>query len=168
MNKYQYNILNYWNDADDLYVNYIVENMETKEKANAIDIYNTSDLDCDYNTSSSEDIEKSLNKLLKQNDGIEFKLPKASELSPLLRYIYDYVCESDSNMCHIDYDDWRELKEEHDFREEDLKILEKEIEKYNLYDYIIIDDGEYKICGYGGLQCFVNDDRKKDSDELER
>lgn len=168
MNRYQYNILNYWNDEDDLYVNYIVEDTETKEKANAIDIYNTSDLSCDYNISSEEEIEKSLKELLKENDGIEFKLPKASELSPLLRYIYDYICESDSNMCHIDYNEWEELKEEHDFIEEDINTLKKEIEKYNLYDYIIVDDGEYKICGYGGLQCFVNDDREKDSDGLER
>ena len=168
MDRYKYNILNYWNDADDLYVNYIVEDTQTKQTANAIDIYNTSDLSCDYNISSEEEIEKSLKKLLKENEGIEFKLPKASELSPLLQYIYDFICESDSNMCHIDYNDWEELKEEHDFIEEDINTLKKEIEKYNLYDYIIVDDGEYKICGYGGLQCFVNDDREKDSDELER
>ena len=166
--NYKYELLNYWNDQDDLYVNYIVENLKTNEKANVIGYYNTSDIGCDYNTSSLEVIENHLYKLIEENNGIEFKLPKASELSPLLRYVYDTICESESNMCHIDYDDWMELKKEHDFCEEDLKTLEKEIEKYNLYDYIIMDDGEYKICGYGGLQCFVNDDRKKDSDELER
>lgn len=37
MSKYQYSVLNYWNDGDDLYVNYIVENIETKQKANAIE-----------------------------------------------------------------------------------------------------------------------------------
>ena len=168
MERYQYKILNYWSNSNDLYVNYIVEDTETKQEANAIDIYNTSDLNCDYNNSSEEEIEKALKTLLKENDGIEFKLPKASSLSPLLQYIYDSICESDSNMCHIDYNDWEELKEDNDFLEEDINILKKEIEKYNLYDYITIDDGEYKICGYGGLQCFVNDDRIKDSDELER
>lgn len=168
MSKYQYSVLNYWNDGDDLYVNYIVENTETKQKANAIEYYDTSDIECDYNTASEAEIEKALTTLLEENDGIEFKLPKASELSPLLRYIYDRVCESEDNMCHIDYNDWEELKEEEDFLEEDINVLEQEIEKYNLHDYITLDDGEYKICGYGGLQCFVNDDRVKESDELER
>ena len=34
--KYEYEILNYWNDSDDLYVNYIVSNKETNEKPNNI------------------------------------------------------------------------------------------------------------------------------------
>ena len=95
-------------------------------------------------------------------------MPKVSELSPLLKYVYDCVCNSESNMCHIDYNDWEELKDYNDFIEEDIATLKKEIDKYNLDDYITIDDGEYKICGYGGLQCCFNDDRDKGSDELER
>ena len=47
--KYEYKILNYWNDQDDLYVNYVVENLKTNEIANVIDYYNISDIDCDYN-----------------------------------------------------------------------------------------------------------------------
>ena len=95
-------------------------------------------------------------------------MPKVSDLSPLLKYVYDFVCESESNMCHIDYDDWEELKAEHDFSEDDIKTLYEEVEKYHLDDYITICDGEYKICGYGCLQTMFNDDRTKGSEELER
>lgn len=166
--KYQYNLLNYWNNQDDLYVNYVVEDLETNEKANVIDYYNTSDIGCDYKTSSIEVIENALYRLIEKNNGSKFNMPKVSKLSPLLKYVYDHVCESESNMCHIDYTDWEELKEDYDFIDEDVNTLNNEIKKYNLDDLIIIDDGEYKICGYGCLQTMFNDDRDKGSDELER
>ena len=165
---YQYKILNYWNDQDDLYVNYTVENLKTNEIANCTDYYNISDIGCDYNTESEEVIENHLYRLIEKNNGLEFDVLKVSELSKLLKYIYDCVCESESNMCHIDYNDWEEVKNDYDFCEEDITTLKEEIDKYNLDDYITIDDGEYKICGYGGLQCCFNDDRDKGSDELER
>lgn len=167
-NIYEYNILNYWNDQDDLYVNYIIEDKNTNEKANVIEYYDISDLDCNYNLSSDEEINNSLLSLIKQNNGLEFTIPKVSEISPLLKYLYDHVCDSESNMCHIDYNDWDDLKEDGDFTDNDINILKKEIAKYNLYDYVIMDDIEYKICCYGGLQCAFNDDRQKGSDEHER
>ena len=166
--KYKYKLLNYWNDQDDLYVNYLVEDLDNKDKANVINYFNTSDIGCDYNTASEEEITNSLYRLIERNDGIEFKMPKVSDLSPLLKYVYDYVCDSESNMCHIDYDEWEELKSEHDFSEDDIKTLYKEVEKYNLDDYITICDGEYKICGYGCLQTMFNDDRERNSDVHER
>ena len=166
--RYQYELLNYCNDQDDLYVNYIVEDLETNTKTNVIDYYNTSDIGCDYNSASVEEINNALLKLIKSNNGMELKLPKVSELSPLLKYIYDFVCDSESNMCHIDHSEWEELKEEYEFSEEDVGNLQKEIEKYNLYDYLSLEDYEYKICAYGGLQCCFNDDRDKGSDEFER
>ena len=61
-----------------------------------------------------------------------------------------------------------ELKEEQDFTDEDFETLNQEVDDYALYDYITLDDGEYKICGYGCLQTMFNDDRRKESDELER
>lgn len=165
--KYEYEILNYWNDSDDLYVNYLVLNKETNEKANCIEYYNTSDIGCDYNTSTESRIEECLNLLLVEHDGLEFKYPKVSEISPLLKYVYDCVCESESNMCHVDYNDWEELKEDYDFLEEDIITLKNEVKKYNLDDLITIDDNEYKIVGYGCLQTMFNDDRER-TDELER
>lgn len=166
--KYQYQLINYWNDQNDLYVNYVVENLETNEKANVINYYNISDMNWNYNTESEEIIEKNLYSLIEKNNGIEFNIPKVSELSPLLKYVYDYVCESESNMCHIDYYDWEELKKEENFKDEDILNLKEEIKNYNLEDVLIIEDGEYKICGYGLLQTMFNDDRGKESEELER
>lgn len=164
----KYKILNYWNDQDDLYVNYIIKNLETGDQANVINYYDVSDLDCNYNMASMEEIENSLYRLIEQGKGKELTLPKVSKLSPLLKYVYDFVCESESNMCHIDYNDWEELKEEQDFTDEDFETLNQEVDDYALYDYITLDDGEYKKCGYGCLQTMFNDDRRKESDELER
>ena len=53
----KYKILNYWNDQDDLYVNYIIKNLETGDQANVINYYDVSDLDCNYNMASMEEIE---------------------------------------------------------------------------------------------------------------
>ena len=61
---YNYEILNFWNDADDLYVNYIIEDLKNDRKANVIDYFNTSDLDCNYNTASEDTILKSLSKII--------------------------------------------------------------------------------------------------------
>lgn len=166
--KYEYKVLNYWINEDDIYVNYTVEDSEFKDIVNSIGYYNISNIDCDYNTASAKEIIDSLTKIVRQNDGWEFKLPKISDSSSLLKYIYDYVCESDSDMCHIDYGEWEEMMEENAFAEEDLEALKNDIKKYNLYDYIELEDNEYKICAYGGLQCCFNDDRKVKSDELER
>lgn len=165
---YNYEILNFWNDADDLYVNYIIEDLKNDRKANVIDYFNTSDLDCNYNTASEDTILKSLKKLVEQNKGIEFKIPKVSNLSPLLTYIYDSVCESEANMCHITDEDWLDILEDYDFTDEDIESLKNEIKKYKLDEYITLGSDGYKICGYGFLQCCFNDDREKGSDELER
>ncbi len=160
-NLYDYEILNYWDNNEDLYVSYTVTNNNNHEKANAINYYNFNDLKCEYGLSNPNEIKQSLLNLLCQNNGIEFSLPKVSKLSSLLTYIYDYVCESDSNMCHIDYADWEELKNENEFLEEDINTLHEEIKKYHLDNYITLDDFEYKICGYGDLQCCFNDDRDR-------
>ena len=158
--KYKYRILNYWNDSDDLYVNYLVEDLSTHQIANAIEYFNTSDIGCDYNTASPIEIENCLLNLVEKNNGVELSLPKVSELSPLLKYVYDTICHSESTMCYVDYDEWKELKEEENFTDEDIKNLKEEVKKYHLEDYIDIDNGEYKICGYGCLPTMFNDDRQ--------
>lgn len=160
---YNYEIINFWNDQDDLYVQYIVEDTTTNEKVNTIGYYNTADIECDYNMSSYETIQKHLLDILEKNNGVEFNIPKVSELSSLLKYVYDSICESESNMFYVDYDEWKELKDSDEFTEEDFNILKKEIKKYNLEDVISIDDKEYKICAYGMLQTIFNDDREKDN-----
>lgn len=59
------------------------------------------------------------------------KLPTISKCSKLLKYVYDCVCSSDSSMCHIDYEDWKELKEDLDYTDKDLEILNNEIKNMN-------------------------------------
>ena len=164
---YEYKILNYLNDSDDLYVDYIVINKDEDKKAHCIEYFNTSDINCDYNSSSSSLIEENLLELLTKHNGFEFNMPKISEVSELLRYVYDFVCESESNMCHIDDKDWNELKEEYNFTDEDIKSLVEEINNFHLEDLLTIDENGYKICGYGILQTMFNDDRER-TDELER
>lgn len=165
----KYNILNYWTNNDDLYVNYIVTDKEKDLKANAIAYFNISDINFDYNRVTDEEIKDNLLKLIQNKKGQEFDLPKVSELSELLKDVYYYVCENDSNMCHIDEDDWKELCEERNYTNDDFLKLKEEITKYNLDDYITINSDGYKICGYSGLQCCFNDDTIKEiNKELER
>ena len=155
----EYRILNYWDNNEDLYVNYVVENLKNYSKANVVNVFSVSDLDCDYYNALSDEIDDAVYKLIKNHSGWEFNINKVSKLSPLLKDIYDCVCESEASMCHIDYDDWNELVKEIGYTENDFNNLKDEVERYNLKDFLVLDDGEYKICGYGGLQCCFNDDR---------
>ena len=78
--------------------------------------------------------------------------------------IYDNVCENDSNMCHITNDEWNAFCNDYGYSEKDFKLLKKEVKKYHLEDVLTLDDGEYKICGYGNLQCCFNDDRSEEKE----
>ncbi len=86
-------------------------------------------------------------------------LPKIGYLNPLLQYVYDTVCESDSNMCYIDYDEWEEVKKENDFGDGDLDYLTVQGEELGLKDFIEIDNGEYRVLGYMNLVLQFNDNR---------
>lgn len=167
--NYTYDVLNYWIDNHDLYINYEIINKNNGDRANVVRLFDVYDMDCDSESASMEEIDNSLYRLVEKDNGWEFNIPKSSDLSPLLQCLYDSTCESESNMCYIDYDDWNDLKNEVGFNKRDLYYLKKEIKKYNLENYITIDDGEYMICCYGGLQCCFNDDRAfKRGYELER
>ena len=85
------------------------------------------------------------------------KLPTISNVSKLLKEIYDCVVTSECSMCHIDYNEWEDFYD--DYNERDIEQLKKEIEKYNLKEVIVIDNGEYKIIGYGDLETRFLDDR---------
>lgn len=85
------------------------------------------------------------------------KLPTISNVSKLLKEIYDCVVTSECSMCHIDYNEWEDFSD--DYNERDIEQLKKEIEKYNLEEVIEIDNGEYKIIGYGDLETRFLDDR---------
>ncbi len=86
------------------------------------------------------------------------KLPKISKCSPLLKEIYDCVCDSDASMCHITDEDWKEYYADN-FTDKDFESLKEEIQKLGLEDVIGINDCEYKIVGYGDLETRFNDNR---------
>lgn len=87
------------------------------------------------------------------------KLPKLSKCSELLKEIYDEVCNSDSSMCYIDDDDWKDLYADR-YNDKDVEKLKEEVKQYKLDDIITFNEGEYKILGFGNLEISFNDDRK--------
>lgn len=89
------------------------------------------------------------------------ELPKISNCSKLLQFIYDSVCQSDSSMCHITEEDWNDYYIDN-FSDKDIDILKEEVKKYNLDKVISFDFEEYKIIGWGDLQTKFNDDRRFD------
>ena len=86
-------------------------------------------------------------------------LPKISNYSKLLQEIYDDVCSSEASMCYITDEDWKEFYSD-EYTDKDFENLKLEVEKYGLKDVVGINDGEYKILGYGDLETRFNDDRK--------
>ena len=111
------------------------------------------------NQLSEKELENAFAVLILNNYNDYKKLPTISNCSKLLKYVYDCVCSSDSSMCHIDYEDWKELKEDLDYTDKDLEILNNEIKKYGLDEVIEVDTGEYIIVGYGDLETRFIDDR---------
>ena len=134
MSDFEYEILNYWNDNNDLYVDYLVTNKKTDENAHACTLLKVSDIK-DY--SRSLDITDELVDIISKNNGKEFKLPKTSELHNITYHIFKELCDSDNNMVYITNKDDMDL--------------------FNLQDYF--DNYPKNITVYGGLQCCFNDDR---------
>lgn len=159
-----YWILKYWKEFEELYVEYMIVSKDIPCMSGIYtNKYYISELDCDYDTTSNEDIKKSLKKLIKEGKGKTLTCPKVSELSPLLKYVYDFICESEANMCLIDYYDWHDMIKEGMFKEDDLEILKSEVNKYKLNDHITVDDGEYIICAFGDFRCCFNNDTIKEA-----
>lgn len=155
-------ILNTWvTNYDDIACNAILYKND-KAVANIIDTFDETSVryaigDND-STLDGEFVKNSCTLLINENFNNYLKLPKISDCSKLLISIYDSVCESDSSMCHIDNEDWNNFYTDY-YNEEDIKYLEEEIEEYHLKEVIEINNGEYKIVGYGDLQTMFNDDR---------
>lgn len=84
-------------------------------------------------------------------------LPKISKCSPLLQDIYNTVKETEATMCHITDDDWENYYADK-YTNEDIQQLKSEIKLYDLENVITIDDGDYKIIGWGDLETRFNDD----------
>ena len=107
---------------------------------------------------SDEEIKNAIAALVATNINKYCSLPKTSEVSPLLRTIYDNVTGSGNSMCYISYEDW-ELDYSDTFSEADIDNLEKEIERLKLDKLIIFDFDDCKIVGFGNLETAFIDDR---------
>lgn len=155
-------ILGTWGtDYDDIRCKAILYQDE-KEVANIIASYDEADIRYsigDKDTELNDDfVRKAFKSLIYDDFDSYLKLPKISECSKLLQNIYDDVCANDSSMCHISDDDWNDFYID-DYTDKDFEYLKVEVEKYGLQDIIGINDGEYKIIGYGDLETRFNDDR---------
>ena len=85
-------------------------------------------------------------------------LPKISKCSKLLQEIYDVVCQSDSSMCFIDEENWKDDYSER-YTDKDILRLKEEVKKYGLDDVITFDYDDCKIIGYGNVETSFNDYR---------
>ena len=146
-------ILNLWlSDYGDIRCNASIS-VNGKEKSNFITSFDR-DYYPDWKNSQNdykEEIKDEWEKYL--------HLPKLSKCSKLLQEIYDNVCQSESTMCHITNEDWKEFYADR-FTNKDINKLKEEVKKYQLDDVITFDNAEYKIIGWGNLETSFNDDRK--------
>ncbi len=107
---------------------------------------------------NEEFVRKAFKSMINNDFDFYLDLPKISDVSKLLKEIYDIVCESDSDMCYITEEDWNDDYSDV-YTDEDFENLKLEIKKLGLENVISINDGEYKILGYTDLQTKFNDNR---------
>ena len=140
-------VLGMWEtDYGDIACNALL--LENNQKvANIIETYDT-------------DKQKIVGQVYKSFDNF-VELPKISNCSKLLQFIYDSVCQSDSSMCHITEEEWNDYYI-NNFNNRDIETLKEEVKKYNLDNVVSFDYEEYKIIGWGDLQTKFNDDRRFD------
>ena len=155
-------ILSTWvTDYDDIVCNAILYK-DNKPIANIIESYDETTIRYMYGNKDTmldeQLIKKSFKNIINDNFDNLLKLPKISKCSKLLQSIYDSICSSDSSMCHITEEDWNEYYTE-DYNNKDIEKLQNEIKEYHLEEVLEINNGEYKIIGYGNLQYLFNDDR---------
>ena len=163
--------MNVWkSDFGDMRCNAVIS-INGREKSNIIARFNL------YEIENLQHPNNEIKTLIKDEWEKYVYLPKISKCSKLLQEIYDTVCNSDSKMCHIDFNDWKEQYAD-EYTKEDLDVLYDEIKKYKLEDIVdlndmeyLLKDGystteelkdykpEYKIVGYGDLETCFNDDR---------
>lgn len=170
--SYLVNVAYYWKDEESDYDEY----RATVEIGEGEKIYGTTVVN--YTEKDIRNLVGKLNEVLKPD---EIKnaiailvlrdfdnyatLPTISKVSDLLKEIYDSIRQSESGMCFITYDDWKECFAE-DYTNDDIEVLKAEIKKYGLEDYITFDDGDCKIMGFTDLETAFIDDRKEPVKEM--
>ena len=107
---------------------------------------------------SREEIRNAIATLIAADAERYCSLPKISEVSPLLRTIYDDLLNSENSMSYISSEDW-ELDYSDDFSNDDLENLKKEIKNLHLESIVEFDSVGYLIIGYGNLETAFIDDR---------
>lgn len=163
-------IINFWlrDFVDDIGVNAILYKNGVAV-ANIADSFEETDVRYNIAETHTELTDElttlSLTDLLYNHFDNYLNLPKISNCSKLLQNIFDDIYASDSEMLHITYSDWDEFYQE-DYSDKDIDILKNEINKYNLQTVLEVDNGEYKILGYGDLITFFNDDRNLNKEKL--
>lgn len=107
---------------------------------------------------SREEIRNAIAVLIATDAEKYCSLPKISEVSPLLRTIYDDLLDSENSISYISSEDWK-LDYSDDFSDDDLENLKKEIKNLNLESIVEFDSVGYLIIGYGNLETAFIDDR---------
>ena len=107
---------------------------------------------------SKAEIQSAIASLIATNVEKYCSLPKISEVSPLLRTIYDDLLNSENSMIYISNDDWR-IDYSDDFSKDDLRNLKKEIQILHLESIVEFNYEDYLIIGYGNLETSFIDDR---------
>ncbi len=115
---------------------------------------------------NDNDVKEVFKKHFYENFDKYIRLPKISKCSKLMQDVYDSVCISDSSMCYITEEDWKNFYSG-EYSKKDFENFKIEIKKYDLQNVIGIDDMEYKILGYSDLELKFNDDRYLKEKELE-
>lgn len=155
-------VLNCWGrDFGDIGANAILYKND-KAVANIMESYEETDVrynNGDTDTELDEEyVRETVKNLIYQDFDRYLELPKISNCSMLLQSLFADICSSDSEMVHIDYQDWEESYQD-DYTENDIDVLKEEIKKYKLENLIEVDNGEYKILCYGDLITSFNDDK---------
>lgn len=107
---------------------------------------------------SRTEIQSAIASLIATNAEKYCSLPRISEVSPLLRTIYDDLLNSENSMSYISNEDW-EIDYSDNFTNEDWENLKKEIKELHLESIVEFDYGNYLIIGYGNLETAFIDDR---------
>ena len=148
-------------DYDDIRCNAVLYEQE-KAVAKIVASYDETDLRYSIGDENLEMNSEFVHRAFKNLIYFEFdkylELPKISQCSKLLQYVYDHVRNSDVTMCFIHNEDWNNYYSVH-YSENDLDTLRDEIKKYELEAVIEVDAAEYKIIGYEDLETRFNDDR---------
>lgn len=121
-----------------------------------IDLEGFHELPFDYQ--SEDEVKAAIIKHMQNENFDPAKLPSIEEADPVLKQLWDNLCESENNMWFVDNDapDYEHAVWTEDFnisKEEYIRRLDSEIKKYHLENVIEKDAGDLLYTCYSDLQC---------------